>query len=642
MNNQGFIRFKSIIAFLITICGSIWFTYAGVNADSPQMSKYINGGVTALLYGKPWLFVLFLAAVILLIIYLKHKIINKTNHNISNELFCIGNLKATFFNMGNGIVVTDINRNIMYLNPAAEELCGYSKKDAINKNLTDILKLYDINDGGTGLEKAIDFEDEIGFNAIIVSQNEISCTVSLTINKMFDEKCAQLGYIILVQNIDSSNKNVKLDGELVELNYDNLTVLPNRKLFYDYLNIAVSDAEAVGRKLALLFIDLDLFKDINDTFGHCVGDELLKQAASRLLEAADKDNDAVARMGGDEFAILLTKFKDDEHVYSIAQNILDIFSSPFMIDTHELYISASIGIAIYPGHGNDTHSILKNAASSMYKAKEMGRNNYQAYTPDININTLHKFTMQKSLRYALERNELLLHYQPKVNGKTGKLVGIEALVRWQHPERGLIYPAEFIPLAEETGFIKQIDEWVLKTACMQLKKWAAKGHSSLRLAVNLSAWQFKEQHLADIVADVLKETGVNPSELELEITETAAMENLNFTVNTLGKLMAMGVNISIDDFGTGYSSLNYLKHFPINFLKIDRSFISDILDDKNTCAIVRAIIEVAHTLNLKVIAEGVETQDQLKILQSMGCDEIQGFYISRPLPVDELENRMIK
>jgi EAL domain-containing protein (putative c-di-GMP-specific phosphodiesterase class I) len=276
----------------------------------------------------------------------------------------------------------------------------------------------------------------------------------------------------------------------------------------------------------------------------------------------------------------------------------------------------------------------------MYKAKNMGRNNYQAYTPDINENTLQKFKMQKSLRYALEKNELLLHYQPKVDGKTGNLVGMEALVRWQHPERGLIYPAEFIPLAEETGFIKQIDEWVLKTACTQLKKWTSMGHTSLRLAVNLSAWQFKEQHLAEIVAEVLKQTGVNPSELELEITETAAMENLSFTVNTLGKLMSMGVNISIDDFGTGYSSLNYLKHFPINFLKIDRSFVSDIIDDKNTCAIVKAIIDVAHTLNLKVIAEGVETEGQLSMLQGMGCDEIQGYYISKPLPVDELESRM--
>jgi diguanylate cyclase (GGDEF)-like protein len=451
--------------------------------------------------------------------------------------------------------------------------------------------------------------------------------------------------VVLVWRFGSKRKilysgKVNLDGKVRDKNnYDTLTQLPNRKLFYDRLSKALENAIGNCTPAAVLFLDLDMFKNINDTLGHNIGDKLLQSAADRLAKTLS-GSAFLARMGGDEFAVLLDGTGCDQDASKFAVKILDAFAEAFTIHGHEIFISPSIGIAAYPEHGAETHVILRNAASAMYNVKENGRNNYQVYSSDMNQNTLEKYNLLKDLRHAIDNGELLLHYQPKVDGRTGELVGMEALVRWQHPEKGLLYPSDFIPLAEETGLIKYLDEWVLNTACNQLKNWQELGFTNLRLAVNLSAWQFKEQHLPEIIMNVLKEKDLDSSCLELEITETAAMENLKFTVNTLGKLINMGVNISIDDFGTGYSSLNYLKHFPIHFLKIDQTFIADVLEDKNTFAIVKAIIDVAHTLNLKVIAEGVETREQLMLLQNMGCDELQGFYISEPLPVEEAEKHI--
>ncbi len=444
---------------------------------------------------------------------------------------------------------------------------------------------------------------------------------------------------LMVYRISSAKKTSSESTSASENDTDSLTELPLRRHFYRKSELLLQEAIHDQKDLALLFVDLDLFKNINETLGHHVGDDLLREAAERLVCAAGFGS-YTARMGGDEFAVLLCGYNCKETLEKTAMEILNAVAEPFHVGGNELYVSASIGIAAYPEHGDECHTLLRNAASAMYKVKELGRNSYRIYSKEINENILEKFNMQKSLRRAIEQDELVLHYQPKVDGKTGQVTGMEALVRWQHPEKGLIYPSEFIPLAEESGLIKLLDEWVLKNACMQLKYWRDNGHQDLRLAVNLSARQFKEQHLPVTVANVLSEAGLEPMHLELEITETVAMENLTFTVSTLGKLMEMGVNISIDDFGTGYSSLNYLKHFPINFLKIDRSFIADILEDKNTYAIVKAIIEVAHTLNLKVIAEGVETKEQLTVLKFMGCDEIQGYFISRPLPLEELEKQM--
>lgn len=574
------------------------------------------------------------------------KIKNKTTNNNAKNAFYLDDLETPLEFINNGLIAIDTKGSVSFLNQIAQNLTGFSRDESVGRDFLNIFNVYDAENIKDELSKKCIMKDNNTFEAILVSKCKDHVPISVSVNMVNDKHNILLGFVIVFsKNNDTKASNISCDSESCGQNYyniDSLTQVYNRKYFYEYLNNALEKASATTTQLAVLFIDLDLFKNINDTLGHDIGDLLLIESAARLVNCLGNENKNVARMGGDEFAILLDNFSDKEDVKEISNKILSTLSSPFIINNYDLLVSASIGISIYPEHGEETHELLKNAASSMYKAKESGRNSFQLYSPEINENTLRRFTMHKNLRRALINDELVLHYQPKVDGKSGELVGIEALVRWQHPQRGLIYPAEFIPLAEETGLIKQIDEWVLNTACLQLRKWINEGQKPLRLAVNLSAWQFKEQHLADTVASVLKNTGVHPNDLELEITETAAMENLNFTVNTLGKLMVMGVNISIDDFGTGYSSLNYLKHFPINFLKIDRSFVSDILEDKNTCAIVKAIIDVAHTLNLKVIAEGVETQDQLTLLKQLDCDEIQGFFISRPLSVAQIEKHMKK
>lgn len=574
-------------------------------------------------------------------------------------------LKAAMRSIRSGILATDKLGNITFINPYAEEITGFGKQESLGKSFKAIFRPAEDEEGTQNI---------LTINAMLSGDKlqAAPCKINLiakdgTVKHVFssvtvitNDNHETAGILIIIQDITEESHSTLFPEESqavldiqdvlsepvsgMELaasasGLDSLTQLPIRQQFYEVLEQWLQEAVRDQKDLALLFVDLDLFKNINDTLGHNIGDALLCEASERLVKAAGPGTYA-ARMGGDEFAVLISGYTSKESPIDIALSILNAISAPFSIEGNALYVSASIGIAMYPEHGDEYQALLKNAASAMYKVKELGRNNYQIYSKEIHENILQKFNMQKSLRRAIEQNELILHYQPKVDGKTGELTGMEALVRWQHPEKGLVYPAEFIPLAEETGLIKVLDEWVLKTACSQLKFWKDHGHKNLRLAVNLSAWQFKEQHLPVIVANVLSQAGLDPSCLELEITETVAMENLNFTVNTLSRLMEMGVNISIDDFGTGYSSLNYLKHFPINYLKVDRTFIADILEDKNTYAIVKAIIEVAHTLNLKVIAEGVETKEQLTVLKYMGCDEIQGYYISKPLPVDEAERHM--
>ncbi|MGE5632291.1 MAG: EAL domain-containing protein [Caulobacteraceae bacterium] len=604
--------------------------------------------------------------------YIYRRISSKLNNISKEERAENVRMRGTLKSIGNGLLATDIKGIVTFMNPTAEAITGYSKQDAMGKPLENIFKPANGNDAATDLNirklvKSMN-TDVIPIKTAIITKNNEKKFVSGSITGITNDFNEFIGVVVVFEDTAKATgkeskfkdtfgklayKNADTEiaavqdislqysgtNELKQQQYDTLTSLPNRNLFYEHLNQALKDAVYKNTCAAVLFLDLDMFKNINDTLGHNVGDLVLKHAAGRLMESIGKDS-TIARMGGDEFAILITGIKGQEDAAKAASKILEAFSGSFVIENHELTVSASIGIAVFPEHGGETHEILKNAASAMHKVKLIGRNDYQIYSPDLAENSLEKFRLINNLRHAIDNEELLLHYQPKVDGKTGELVGMEALVRWQHPEKGLIYPSEFIPLAEETGIIKALDEWVLRRACNQLKQWRELGHTSLRLAVNLSAWQFKEKHLPDIVANVLKETGIDASFLELEITETAAMENLDFTINALSKLMDMGVNISIDDFGTGYSSLNYLKRFPINFLKIDQTFIADILEDKNTYAIVKAIIDVAHTLSLKVIAEGVETKEQLRLLQHMGCDEIQGFYISKPLPADEAEKHI--
>ena len=417
--------------------------------------------------------------------------------------------------------------------------------------------------------------------------------------------------------------------------FDELTGLPNRSMFNQRLSHALARARRAEEPLAILFIDLDRFKNINDTLGHEAGDRVLKEIAQRLRGCL-REVDTVSRLGGDEFVVLIEGPPRAADVAEVAQKILAAVARPVLLESQEFHLSASIGISTFPGDSDDLQSLMKNADIAMYRAKERGKNQFQFYSAQINVHTLERVALESDLRYALERNEFLLHYQPKVDIAGNRIVGMEALVRWQQPGKALIAPAQFIPLAEETGLIVPIGEWVLKTACLQNKAWQDQGLPRLRMAVNLSPRQFAHESLLQDVARVLKETGLDPAWLELEITESMVMRQPEQAVALLGSLRAMGIHLSIDDFGTGYSSLSYLKRFPLDSVKIDRSFILDIPGSDDDVAITQAIIAMAHSLRLKVIAEGVETEEQLRFLRENGCDEMQGYYFCRPLPEAEI------
>jgi len=413
--------------------------------------------------------------------------------------------------------------------------------------------------------------------------------------------------------------------------YDPLTDLPNRTLFHDRLNQALVRARRSHQKLAVMFLDLDRFKIVNDTLGHAIGDCLLQGVARRLISCI-RETDTLARLGGDEFMLLLPGISCAEDAIKAAQRILETFRPPFYFDGRELHVTLSLGIALFPNDGEDVQTLLKNADIAMYRAKEQGRNNYQFYTPAMNAAALERLALENNLRWALERREFVVHYQPQVDLRTGQIIGMEALIRWKHPELGLISPRRIIPLAEETDLIVPISEWVLYTACSQNKAWQKAGLPPVRMAVNLSARHFKHKDFLKTIAYTLRETGLDPGYLDLELTEGVLMENVEATATTLLELKAMGVHLSMDDFGTGYSSLNYLKRFPLNLLKIDRSFVQNVTTDSEDAAIVRLIVDIAHSLKLKAIAEGVETEEQLLFLRTHRCDAIQGYYFSRPVP----------
>jgi diguanylate cyclase (GGDEF)-like protein len=423
--------------------------------------------------------------------------------------------------------------------------------------------------------------------------------------------------------------------------HDVLTGLPNRTLFEDRIAQALLSAQRNEQMLAVMLLDLDRFQTTNDNLGPVVGDRVLCEVAERLSTCV-RGGDSIARLGSDEFAILLTQMENAEDADRLHQKIVAALRQPFHCGAHELYITASKGISFYPLDGTDAHSLLKNAGAALCHAKEQGGDAYQVYMADMNAGSLKRLALENSMRRALERDEFILHYQPQANAGTQNITGVEALVRWQHPELGLISPAEFIPLAEETGLMVPLGEWVLRTACAQNKAWQQAGFPHLSMSVNLSLRQFRQTNLTGMVGQVLEETGLDPTYLELELTESSVMMNTESAVTTLRKLQALGIRIAIDDFGTGYSSLNYLKNLPIDTLKIDRSFVRDAATNPVDAAIVQAIITLAHSLNLKVKAEGIETQEQLDFLCLLRCDEIQGYLLSRPLPAEALEKLLSK
>ncbi len=415
--------------------------------------------------------------------------------------------------------------------------------------------------------------------------------------------------------------------------FDTLTGLPNRLLFFDRLQQALAQAARHGTLLGVMLLDLDRFKTINDSFGHAAGDALL-QEVGRRIGGCIRDEDTVARLGGDEFTLLLPDVRQTQHVALVASKIIDALQQPFQLSGYEVTVNTSIGIALYP-HDRDAGTLIKHADSAMYKSKEDGGNGYRFYTGEMDSAGLRRLSMEGQLRKAIARGELVLHYQPQTELASGHILGAEALVRWQHPELGMISPAEFIPLAEETGLIVPIGEWVLRNACAQNRVWQDAGLQPLRVAVNVSARQFQHSDLHETIYTALKDSGLDAPFLEVELTESILMQNTAASLQALHALSAMGTQISIDDFGTGYSSLAYLKRFPIDMLKIDRQFVQDIAADPDNAVIVQAIIALAHALGIKAIAEGVESEAQIAFLHAHDCDAIQGYYVSEPLSADD-------
>ena len=442
----------------------------------------------------------------------------------------------------------------------------------------------------------------------------------------------------VISTMRDVSERKKIESQILhQATHDALTGLPNRRLFQELLSRAMIRAVRTERIVAVMFLDLDGFKKINDTLGHEEGDKLLKVVAERLLGLLRQD-DVVGRQGGDEFTILLQDVRIVQDMIQVAEKLLACIAEPLRVGAHEMHITASIGITVFPFDDNDVDSLLRNADTAMYRAKELGKNNFQFYTAEMNAAMCERMEIESGLRRALQEEQFVLHYQPQYHIASGKIVGVEALIRWYHPQQGMILPAKFIPVAEESGLIIPIGEWVLRTACGQIKRWREAGVPDLKVAVNLSARQFNQANLLHMIQGVLEETGIDPRSgvLELELTESMVMRNVEASVATLKHLQEMGLQISIDDFGTGYSSLSYLRRFAINTLKIDQSFVRDITVDPEDAALASMIVTLGHSLKLNVLAEGVETIEQLHLLQAMGCDEAQGFYLSKPLPAEAL------
>lgn len=532
-----------------------------------------------------------------------------------------------------------------FASQGALELTGYSPDDLIGSKRISFAQLIhpdDLNhvrtEIGTALKENRSFQliyriiDQSGKEKWVWEQGTGVYTPT-------GEPVALEGFII-----DITERKLSEERLQYLAHHDALTGLPNRALFLEHLRLALITAARHQRLVAVLFLDLDRFKLINDTLGHASGDLLLKAVAERLTASLRRSDtvarlqnhsNTVARLGGDEFTLLLTDIAQTQDVPVIVQRIANAFIAPFIVEGHELFVTPSIGISLYPNDGENAEKLLRNADMALYRAKDQGRNNYQFYLPEMNVKVSERLAMENHLRRALEREELLLHYQPQVDLNTGRIIGMEALVRWHRPDSGLVSPAKFIPLAEETGLIIPLGEWVLRAACAQNKAWQESGLPPIRIGVNLSGRQFQQKGLIETVRRALGETRLSAEYLELELTESILMQKVETITSALSELDAMGIQISIDDFGTGYSSLSYLKRFPISKLKVDRSFVNDITTDPDDAAITAAIITMAHSLKLKVVAEGVETADQLAFLKSLKCDGMQGYLFSRPLPSKE-------
>ena len=552
-------------------------------------------------------------------------------------------LATTTLNLiGEGILRTDADGNVTYLNRFAEKVTGWSRAEARGRPFADVLRLID-NISGASLDDALAIALQADKTASGMTSS-INCTLVRRDGEEFgiesrvaiihDPDGNAVGAVVAFRDV-SAARVASLEMSRVA-QHDVLTNLPNRALFNDRLSQAISLAERQSKQLAVLFVDLDQFKRINDSLGHSVGDRLLRSVARRLV-ACVRRTDTVSRLGGDEFLILLSQIEHSEDAAITARKILRAVAAPHVIDSKSLDVNVSIGGSTYPADAQNAETLVSYADVAMYEAKQQGRNSYQFFRTDMRARMATRVALERDLRCALGRNEFTLHYQPKVNFQTGQCTGMEALLRWQHPERGLLSAATFVPIAEECGLIVAIGQWVLLEACRQARAWSDLGLKVVPVAVNVSAVEFRARDFLSGIRAVLIATGLDPQDLELELTEGVLMQDAESAVVTLLALKAMGVKLAVDDFGTGFSSFTYLRRFPVDTLKVDKSFIHEITEDSDGTTIVNAMINIGKSLKQRVVAEGVETRSQLDFLQRHGCDEGQGCYFSHPVTAGQVE-----
>ena len=537
----------------------------------------------------------------------------------------------------NGIMITDTSgpgNPIIYVNPAFGRITGYDAQDTLGRSMHFLLG--EDQEQVEFMEIHAALHEQREGNAVLRNYRKDGSLFwnDLSVSPVLDETGSVAHFVWVINDVTEREQH----EELLEYqaNHDALTGLPNRNLLADRITQSLANAHRYDMPVAVLFIDLDNFKFVNDSLGHALGDRMLIIQADRLHKSI-RSGDTVARYGGDEFVVVVSNLEKSEDAALVAQHIQELVSRPFTIDGHEFGITCSIGISLYPKDGHDVDSLLKNADAAMYRAKEQSRNSFQFYTSEMNDRVVERMVIERHLRHALELGQLEMHYQPQVELTNGRIIGVEALLRWHSPSLGAVSPSRFIPLAEETGLIVPIGEWVLKTCCEQNKAWQDAGLTPLTISVNISARQLQKKDLSGDIAAILRESGLKPRFLELEIVESMVMKDVESAMVIMTELKSLGIQLAMDDFGTGYSSLSYLKRFPFDRLKIDLSFVRDILSDPESASIARTIIAMAHNLNLRAIAEGVETKEQLEYLRLHGCDEIQGYYVSRPVNAQEFE-----
>jgi diguanylate cyclase (GGDEF)-like protein/PAS domain S-box-containing protein len=545
--------------------------------------------------------------------------------------------QVTLNSIGDAVVCTDVSGNVTFLNPIAEALTGWSADEAIGQPFVQVIRIIDVLDHRHALDpmasviqtnKALNLPE----GSILVRRDGVESGIEDSTAPIHDRRGRVTGGVMVFHDVTQARAMSQKMSHFAQ--YDYLTDLPNRLLLNDRLSQAICAAHRLQQHLAVLFVDVDRFKHVNDSLGHLIGDKLLSSIAQRLVDSV-RSSDTISRQGGDEFVILLSSVAHAADAGLSAQKILTVAGMPHRVEEHDLQVTLSVGISIYPDDGTDAETLVKNADTAMLNAKDNGRNNYQFFRPAMNEHALERQSIEGSLRHALDRGEFVLHYQPKLDLVTEALTGAEALIRWRQPERGIVFPQDFIPIAEQCGYIVPIGRWVLREACRQRRSWLDANLAAIPIAINISAVELRSNDFVDHVRAILRETRLEPQYLEFELTETAFMHDPQSTIAVLRALRDMGIQLTLDDFGTGYSSLSYLKRFPINALKIDKSFVQGLCTDSDDSKLVSAVINLGRSFHLQVIAEGVETREQFVALQAQNCAEGQGYYFQKPIIADE-------